>query len=89
MSKKPLKFDDVLVNKKEFHTFKTPIALNLVDMDKIVIFDKCKHSDLGVKYFIGYTDYIIIRPLGIILPQMTRYIKYSVNNGKNMYVFYN
>ena len=33
--KKTLKFGDVAVNKKEFHTSKNPIALNFVDIDNI------------------------------------------------------
>ena len=37
MSKKLLKFDNVEINKKQFHAFKKPTALNLVDVDKIVI----------------------------------------------------
>ena len=43
MSEKTLKFGDVEVNKKKFHVSKQAIALNLVDIDKIVISDKCKH----------------------------------------------
>ena len=39
MSEKTLKFGDIVVNKKEFHSFKQAIALNLVDTDKIVIPD--------------------------------------------------
>ena len=37
MSDKTLKFGNVEFNKKGFHTSKKPIALNLVDIDKIVI----------------------------------------------------
>ena len=33
--------------------------------------DKFEHSDKGVKSFIGYKDDNIIRPLCIILPQMS------------------
>ena len=36
MSEKTLKYDDAEVNKKEFHNFKQPIALNLVDINQIV-----------------------------------------------------
>ena len=84
MSKKTLKFDNVEVNKKEFHTSKQPIALDLVNVDQILISDKFKHSDTGFKYFIGYRDDNVIRPLCIILPQMSGYIKYFENGGKNM-----
>ena len=46
--------------------------------------DKFKHSDGGFKYFIGYKEDEIIKPLCIILPQMTEYIKYFENGRKNM-----
>ena len=83
MSEKTLKFDNIEVNKKEFHPSKQAIDLNLVDIN-IVISDKFKHSDKGFKYFIGYKDDNIVRPLCIILPQMSGYIKYFENGGKNM-----
>ena len=84
MSEKKLKFGDVEVNKKEFHASKQSVALNLVDIDKIVISAKFKHSDEGSKYFIGYKDENIIRSLCMLLPQMSEYIKYFDNGGKNM-----
>ena len=84
MSEKTLKFGDIVVNKKEFCASKQVIALNLVDTDKIVISDKFKHSNNGSKYFIGYIDDDIIRPLCIILPQMSEYIKYLDHGGKNI-----
>ena len=46
--------------------------------------DKFKHSDGGFKYFIGYKEGEIVKPLCIILPQMSGYIKYFENVGKNM-----
>ena len=53
MSEKTLKFDNITVNKKEFHKSKQPIDLNLVNVDQIVISDKFKHSDDGFIYLIG------------------------------------
>ena len=81
MSKKTLKFDNVEANKEEFHASKQPIVFRL--------FSKCKsninlNSDTGFKCFIGYKDDNIFRPLWIILPQMSGYIKYFNNGGKNM-----
>ena len=84
MSKKTLKFDNFEVNKKEFHAYKQPIALDSVFINKIVLSDRFEHSDTGFKYFIGYKDDNIIRPLCIILPQMSGYIKYFDNGGKYM-----
>ena len=46
--------------------------------------DKFKHSDGGFKYFIGYKEGEIVKLLCIILSQMTGYIKYFENRGKNM-----
>ena len=37
MSRKTLKFDNIVVNKKEFYVSKQQIDLNLVDKNKIVI----------------------------------------------------
>ena len=55
-----------------------------VNLDQIVVSDKFKHSDEGFKYFIGYQEGEIVKPLCIILPQMSGYIKYFENGGKNM-----
>ena len=84
MSEKTLKFDNIRVNKKEFHKSKQPIDLDLVNVDQIVVSDKFKHSDDGFKYFIGYKEDDVVKPLCIILPQMSGYMKYFENGGKNM-----
>ena len=45
MNEKTLKFDNIRLNKKEFHKSKQPINLDLVNVDQIVISGKFKHSD--------------------------------------------
>ena len=55
-----------------------------VNVDEIVVSDKFKNSDEGFKYFIGYQEGEIIKPSCIILLQMSGYIKYFENGGKNM-----
>ena len=85
MSEKTLKFDNVRINKKEFHKSKQPIDLNLVSANQIVVSDKFKHSDDGFKYFIGYKEGGIVKPLYIILPWMSGYIKYFENGGKILF----
>ena len=82
--KKTLKFNNIRLNKKEFHKSKQPIDLMSVNVDQIVVSEKFKHNDEGFKYFIGYQEGEIVKPLCIILPQMSRYIKYFENGGKNM-----
>ena len=84
MSEKTLKFNNIRLNKKEFHKSKEPIDLMSVNVDQIVVSDKFKHNNEGFKYFIGYQEGEIVKPLCIILPQMSGYIKYFENDGKNM-----
>ena len=84
MSEKTLKFDIIVVNKKEFHKSKQPIDLDLVNLDQIVISNKFKHSDDFLKYFIGYREGEIVKPLCIILRQMSGYMTYFENSGKSM-----
>ena len=84
MSEKTLKLNNIRVNIEEFHKSKQPIDLMSVNIDQIVVSDKFKHSDEGFKYFIGYQEGEIVKPLCIILPQMSGYIKYFENGGKNM-----
>ena len=54
MSEKTLQFNDIILNKKEFHRSKEPIDLFSVNVDQIVVSDKFKHNNEGFKYFIGY-----------------------------------
>ena len=84
MSEKTIQFNDIILNKKEFHKSKEPIDLLSVNIDQIVVSDKFKHNNEGFKYFIGYQEGEIVKPLCIILPQMSGYIKYFENGGKNM-----
>ena len=71
ISEKALKFENTRLNKKEFHKSKQPINLDLVNVDQIVVSDKFKHSDDGFKYFIGYKEGEIVKPVCIILSQMS------------------
>ena len=42
------------------------------------------NNNEGFKYFNGYQEDEIVKPLCIILHQMSGYIKYFENGGKNM-----
>ena len=84
MSKKTRKFDNIIVNKKEFHKSKQTIDLDSIKLDQIVVSDKFKHSNDGFKYFIGYKEGEIVKPLCVILSQMSGYIKYFEIGRKNM-----
>ena len=84
MTEKILKFNNIRVNKKDFHKSEKPIDLMSLNVDQIVVSDKFNHNNDGFKYFIGYQEGEIVKPLCIILPQMSGYIKYFENGGKNV-----
>ena len=75
MTAKTLKFNNIRVNKREFQKSEKPIDLMSVNVDQIVISDNFKHNNEGFEYFIGYQEGKIVKPLCIILPQMSGYIK--------------
>ena len=58
--------------------------LDSVDLSQIVVSNKWKINDTTYKYFCGYLNNDVIQPLRVILPQMSGYIKYFDNGGKNM-----
>ena len=45
MSEKTRKFNNIRLNKKQFHQSKQPIDLGLVTVDQVVVSDKFKDSD--------------------------------------------
>ena len=55
-----------------------------VIVDQIVVSNKFKHNNEIFKYFIDYQKGGIVKPLSIILPQVSGYVKYFENGGKNM-----
>ena len=84
MSEKTLKFNNVRLSKREFHKCNQPIDLDLATVNQIVVSDKFRHNYEDFKYFIGYQEGEIVKPLRIILPPMSGYIKYFGNGGKKM-----
>ena len=84
MSPKEIKFGDKEVNKKEFYLSKQAIFLDSADLSKIVASNKYKINDTTYKYFCGYLNNDVVQPLCVILPQMSGYIKYFDDGGKNM-----
>ena len=84
MSLKKIKFGDKEVDKKEFYSSKQAILLDSVDLSKIVVSNKWKINDTTYKYLCRYLNNDVIQPLCVILPQMSGYIKYFGDDGKNM-----
>ena len=84
MSSQKIKFRDKEVDKRKFYSSKEAILLDSVDLSKIVVSSRWKLNDTTYKYFCGYLNNDVIKPLCVVLPQMSRYIKYFYNRGKNM-----
>ena len=83
MSSQKIKFGDKEVDKKEFYSSKQAILLDSVDFNKIVVSSEWEINDTTYKYLCGYLNNDIIQPLCVILPQMSGYIKYFDDGGKN------
>ena len=76
-------FGDIKVSKRQFYERKKGIKLSDVDMGIIVVSNKIKGNNDTSKVFMSYMDDNLI-PLCLILPQMSGWIKYFENGGKNM-----
>ena len=81
MSGKSINFDDKKINKSNFHKNKKLFNLNEIDVNKILVSKKESYGTKNsLKYFIGYNDDDVIRPLCIRLPQMMGYVKHFDSN---------
>ena len=76
MNRKNINFDDKTIKKSDFYESKKVFQINDIDVDKILVSKKEPGGTKNaLKYFIGYNDNDVIRPLCLRLPQMTRYAK--------------
>ena len=81
MSGESINFDDKKVNKSSFYKNKKIFSLNDIYVNKILVSKKESYGTKNsLKYFIGYNDGDVIRPLCILLPQMIRYVKHFDSN---------
>ena len=75
------------LNKKEFHGSKQPVALELVDINQTVTYKNLKIAIKHLNILLAIKgDDGIIRPLYIILPQMSGYTKPFDNDRKKICV---
>ena len=76
MSRKNVNFGDKKIKKSDFYKNKKVTKIDDIDVNKILV---SKEEPYGTKnsfkYFIGYNDNDVIRPLCIKLPQMTGYVR--------------
>ena len=70
-----IKFGDIEIQKQKFHQHEETISIKNINIIKIVVSSKVPFGKKGFKYFFGYKDAKIIRPLCIFLPKMIPYRK--------------
>ena len=77
MSTKNINFDDKKKNQKsDFYKNKKAFQIDDVDVNEILVSRKKPYGTKNAhKYFIGYNDNDVIRPLCLRLSQMTGYAK--------------
>ena len=90
MSEKNINFDDKKIRKSTFYKKKTINNIEDIDVNSILV---SKNEPYGtknsLKYFIGYNDNDIIRPLCIRLPQITGYARKFDENATMSFVVKN
>ena len=76
MSRKNINFYDKKIRKSEFYKNKKVNSIDDIDVDKILVSKKEPYGTKNsFKYFIGYNDNDVVRPLCVRLPQMTGYAR--------------
>ena len=98
MNTKNINVDDKNILKSDFYKNKKITKIDDINVNKILVPKKESYgTKKSFKYFIGYDDNDVIRPLCIRLPQMTGYAKkfnenaamsFQVNN-KQLFKNYN
>ena len=77
MNGKNINFNDKIIKKSDFYNNKNKIIFNIddIDVNKILVPKKEQYGKYNsFKYFIGYNDNGVIRPLYLFISQMTGYI---------------
>ena len=77
MSGNSINFDDKKIKKSDFYNNKIKAIFNIgdIDVNKILVSIKEQYGKYNsFKYFIGYNDNNVIKPLYLGLSQMTGYI---------------
>ena len=83
MNGKNINFGDKANLKSEFYKYKKIFQIDDTDVNKILVSKKEPYGTKNaLKYFIGYNDNDVIRPLCLRLPQMTGYARKFSQNTK-------
>ena len=84
MSGKSINLDDKKINKNIFYKNKKLFNIHDLDVNKMLVSNKESYGTKNsLKYFIGYNDDDVIRPLSVKFPQMIGYVK-NFDSNKTM-----
>ena len=87
VSGKNINFNNKKIKKRIFYKNKTINTIENIDVNNILVSKKEPYGNKNsLKYFIGYNDNDIIRPLCIRLPQMTGYAKKFNDNATMSFI---
>ena len=96
MNGKNINFDDKKIKKSDFYKNKKAFQLVGIDVNKILVSKKePQGTKNSFKYFNGYNDNDVIRPVCLRLPQMTGYARkfdenvtmsFRVNNNNEQFL---
>ena len=87
MSGKNINFNDKKIKKSSFYKDKKINNIEKINVNNILVSKKESYGNKNsFKYFIGYNDNDIIRPLCIRLPQMTGYAKKFNDNATMSFI---
>ena len=76
MSRKSVNFGDKRIKKSDFYKNKKVTKIDDIDVNKILVSKEEPYgSKNSFKYFIGYDDNDVIRPLCMKLPRMIVYVR--------------
>ena len=83
-----INFDESKIKKNDFYNKNKKLYnIDKIDVNKILVSKKETYGKYNsFKYFIGYNDTDVIRPLSLELSQMTCYFKKSDKNKITMYL---
>ena len=73
MDKKIIKSDGNEIEEYKFHQNKSPISINDIDINKVVVSNNLSFVKQVFKYFIGYQVPKKNKPLSIFRPKMSVY----------------
>ena len=90
MNTKNINFNNKKIKRSDFYKNKKAFQIDNNDVNKILVFKKEAYSTKNaLKYFVGYIDKDVVRPLCLRISQMTGYFKKLNENATMCFIVNN